>query len=163
MTELRQRQRRKRLQILAAAAGVLTVLAVLVNLDFRGGPVQTGRTGQPVLPDFAETRAEAAEIRVTLADESYRLLNSVDGWTLEGTHGYPVRADRLADLATGLGELVWGEARTRDPGKLNRIGLGDPREGRHRRADRTGEWRRRRHRRDHHRTEGRASLRPPPG
>ena len=129
MTELRQRQRRKRLQILGAAAAVLTLLAILTHLDFRGGPTQTGRTGQPVLPDFAATRAEAAEIRVTLADESYRLLNGADGWTLEGTHGYPVRADRLASLATGLTELTWGEARTRDPDKLNRVGLGDPREG----------------------------------
>ncbi|KCZ88478.1 DUF4340 domain-containing protein [Hyphomonas jannaschiana] len=129
MTEQRQRQRRKRLQILGAAAAVLTILAVLAHMDFRGGPAQTGRTGQAVLPDFAAIRAEATEIRVTLADESYRLQNTADGWTLEGSHGYPVRADRLAELATGLGELTWGEARTRDPDKLNRVGLGDPRKG----------------------------------
>ena len=129
MTEVRAMQRRKRLQILAGIAAVLSVLTLIAHLDFRAGPAQTGRTGQPVLPGFAAIRAEAAEIRVTLADESYRLLNGSDGWTLEGTHGYPVRADRLADLATGLGELKWGEARTHDPDKLNRVGLGDPRKG----------------------------------
>ena len=129
MTELRARQRRRRLQVLAGIAALLTVLALVTQIDFRSGPVRSGRTGQPVIPDFAAIRAEAAEIRVTLADESYRLLNSPDGWTLEGTHGYPVRADRLADLASGLGHLTWGEPRTRDPGKLNRVGLGNPRKG----------------------------------
>ena len=129
MTELRERQRRKRLQALGIVAAVLCVLAVLAQMDFHAGPARSARTGQPVLPDFAAIRAEAAEIRVTLADESYRLLNTHDGWTLEGTHGYPVRADRLAGLATGLGELTWGEPRTRDPDKLNRVGLGDPRKG----------------------------------
>ena len=129
MTDLRAHQRTRRLQLLGGLAAVLTLLAVLAHLDFRSGPAQTGRTGQPVLPDFAAIRADAAEIRVTLADETYRLINTVDGWTLDGTHGYPVRADRLSELATGLGELTWGEARTRDPGKLNRVGLGDPRTG----------------------------------
>ena len=129
MTELRARLRRKRLQALAIIAAVLTVLTLISQIDFNAHPVQTGRTGQPVLPDFAAIRADAAEIRVTLADESYRLLNGADGWTLEGMHGYPVRASRLADLASGLGGLVWGEARTRDPDKLNRVGLGDPRKG----------------------------------
>ena len=129
MTASRGRQRTKRLQILGGIAAALTVLTLIAYMDFGSAPKQTGRTGQPVIPDFAAIRADAAEIRVTLADESYRLINSADGWTLDGTQGYPVRADRLADLATGLGELKWGEARTRDPDKLNRVGLGDPHEG----------------------------------
>ena len=129
MTDLRGRQRTRRLQILGGVAIVLTLLTLIAQIDFNSSPRQTGRTGQPVIPDFAAIRADAAEIRVTLADESYRLLNTQDGWTLAGTEGYPVRADRLAELASGLGELTWGEARTRDPGKLNRVGLGDPRQG----------------------------------
>jgi hypothetical protein len=129
MTELRDRQRIRRLQILGALAAALSLLAIVTHLDFGSGPVRSGRMGQPVLPDFAGIRADAAEIRVTLADETYRLINTADGWTLDGTEGYPVRADRLADLATGLGGLTWGEPRTRDPDKLNRVGLGDPRKG----------------------------------
>ena len=129
MSELRGRQRRKRLQILAGIAVTLIVLTLISYIDFAHAPRQTGRTGQPVLPDFAAIRADAAEIRVTLADESYRLISSANGWTLDGTHGYPVRADRLSGLASGLGDLTWGEARTHDPGKLNRVGLGDPRDG----------------------------------
>lgn len=129
MTDVRARLRDTRLKILVGVAAALTLMAVVSHLDFNNGPARDGRAGETVLPGFAAIRADAAEIRVTLADESYRLLNGKDGWTLEGTHGYPVRADRLADLATGLGELTWGEARTRDPDKLNRVGLGDPHKG----------------------------------
>lgn len=48
---------------------------------------------------------------------------------MEGSDGYPIRADRLSDLAGGLETLVWDAPRTRDPAKMNAIGLGDPREG----------------------------------
>tara|TARA_R110000787_G_scaffold44093_14_gene108082 strand:- start:2615 stop:3664 length:1050 start_codon:yes stop_codon:yes gene_type:complete len=129
VTDIRHGQRVRRLQVLAALAGLLTLLAVFLNIGGHETPQSTGRMGKPVLPDFVEARADAAKIRITLADESYSLINGPDGWTLEGSGGYPVRADRLASLAGGLGELTWGEGRTRDPGKMNRIGLGDPREG----------------------------------
>jgi len=129
VSEQRAEQRKRRIQLLGATAVLLTALAVIVHLNLGGAHRDTGRTGQPVIPDFATIRADAAEIRVTLADESYRLVNSVNGWTMDGTHGYPIRADRLAELATGLADLSWGEGRTRDPGKLNRLGLGDPRDG----------------------------------
>ena len=129
MTDVPSQRRVRRLQVLGAVAGALTVLAVLVSLGGQDSPQSGERIGVPVLPDFATVRAEASEIRVTLADESYSLVNGPDGWTLGGTDGYPIRADRLADLASGLETLTWGEGRTRDPGKMNRIGLGEPRDG----------------------------------
>ncbi|MCA8900750.1 MAG: DUF4340 domain-containing protein [Hyphomonas sp.] len=128
-TDTRSEQRRRRLQLMGAAAFLLTALAIIMSLDLGRAKPDLGRQGQSVLPEFASVRADAAEIRITLADESYKLINSANGWTLDGTSGYPVRADRLAELASGLGALTWGEGRTRDPGKLNRIGLGDPRDG----------------------------------
>ncbi|KCZ91860.1 DUF4340 domain-containing protein [Hyphomonas johnsonii] len=122
-------QRNSRLQILGAVAALLTVLAVFAHLGAPEAPQSNERTGQPVIPNFAMIRAEAAQIRVTLADESYQLVNGPDGWKLGSQAGYPVRPDRLAALASGLEELKWGESRTRDPDKMNRIGLGDPRDG----------------------------------
>lgn len=129
MSDIRLRQRTRRIQALGAVAGLLTVLAVVLNIGGHDTPQNTGRMGKLVLPAFSGVRADATEIRITLADESYSLINGPDGWTLSGSGGYPVRADRLASLAGGLGELTWSEGRTRDPGKMNRIGLGDPREG----------------------------------
>lgn len=129
MNDVPSQRRMRRLQILGAAAGALTVIAVLLSVGGQSTTQNTERMGKPVLPDFSTVRAEAAEIRITLADEAYALVNGQDGWTLGGTSGYPVRVDRLAALAGGLHDMTWGEGRTRDSGKMNRIGLGDPRDG----------------------------------
>ena len=129
MSEIRTRQRMRRLQIMAGTAGALTLLTVIAYSIGGSRTATTSRMGNPVIPDFASIRAEASEIRVTLSDESYVLVNTLDGWKMGTEDGYPIRPDRLATLATGLGELTWGEGRTRDPDKLNRIGLGDPRDG----------------------------------
>jgi hypothetical protein len=129
MSNVPSQRRIRRLQIMGAAAGALTVIAVLLGLGGHGMPQSNERMGKPVIPDFSIVRADAAEIRITLADEAYSLINGQDGWTLGGTGGYPVRVDRLAELAGGLGDMTWGEGRTRDADKMNRIGLGDPREG----------------------------------
>lgn len=129
MSDLRTKQRLRRLQIMGGIAAGLTVFSILAYS--LGGPTtrSTERDGQKVIPDFAGIRAEASEIRVTLSDEAYSLINTQTGWKMGDEDGYPIRPDRLAELATGLEALSWGEGRTRDPDKLNRIGLGDPRDG----------------------------------
>ncbi|MEX1251275.1 MAG: DUF4340 domain-containing protein [Hyphomonas sp.] len=129
MSTPRDRQRARRTLFLAAIAGALGLVAAVSHLG-GGAPVQTSdRTGTPVFPDFATLRAEASEIRITLADERYSIVATGEGWRLGTREGYPIRQDRLAELATGLESLVWDTPRTDDPEKLNRIGLGDPREG----------------------------------
>lgn len=128
MSSLRDARRGRRVMVMAGLGGVLTVLAVLANM---GGAtaLQSERTGKPVLPDFSEKRAEATGIRVTLAEQSYILVATGEGWKLGGRDGYPVRQDRLTELAEGLEGLTWDIPRTEDPAKLNAVGLGDPREG----------------------------------
>lgn len=129
MTTLRGQQRTFRVRIMAAIAGGL-VLAAIASQFLGAAPTpRSDIHGQPVLPGFAAVRADAKEIRVTLADESYTLFATPGGWRLSGTDGYPIRADRLNELAGGLETLVWDAPRTRDPAKMNAIGLGDPREG----------------------------------
>lgn len=129
MSGQRDRERIRRILFLAALAGVLGVLALISHLG-GGAPVQTSeRTGKAVFPDFEALRGEASEIRITLADERYTLVATGEGWRLGSREGYPIRQDRLTELAAGMGSLVWDTPRTDDPEKLNRIGLGDPREG----------------------------------
>jgi hypothetical protein len=129
MSSLRDQQRKTRTLIMAAIAGVLTVLAILTQIG-GGAPVATSdRTGTAVFPTFAEERGATSAIRITLADESYTLVATGEGWRLGTRDGYPVRDDRMTELASGLASLVWDTPRTDDKEKLNRIGLGDPREG----------------------------------
>lgn len=129
MTASRSRQRAQRVRLMGALAAGLVVAAI--GLQFTGprGVPQSSLTGQSVLPGFEDIRAQAEEIRITLADEHYTLFATPEGWRLAGTDGYPIRADRLNELASGLQSLVWDVPRTRDPAKMNAIGLGDPREG----------------------------------
>jgi hypothetical protein len=129
MSRVRHTQRSRRVAIMAGLAGLSGALAILSGFGPESGPPSSARTGTPVIPQFERLSAGVTAIRVTLADGSYVLEDTGAGWTLRGTGGYPVRADRLAELSSGLASLAWEAPRTSDTGKFNRIGLGDPREG----------------------------------
>ncbi len=125
------RQRRRTLQALAGAALAL-VLANLVQQPGNSGNQGTDRLGEPVFPRIERELSDVRLIRVTLADLSYTMRRdpAVEGrWTMIESGEYPVRVDRLAELAAGIAGLEWGERRTGDPEKLDRIGLGDPEAG----------------------------------
>jgi len=126
MTASHHTTRRRNTLILGGAA---IGLWMLVGLGFLTGGTSGnthGRMGEPVLGNFGETRSDTQMIRFTLADENYSLRRTATGWTLVETGGYPIRPDRLADLANGLETLSFDEKRTADPYKHERIGLGHP-------------------------------------
>ncbi len=129
MSAVRDAQRAKLATRLGLAALVAVIAAGLAQLGPEAPQENHARLGKPVLPGFETLRDTAREIRITVADESYTLERLDSGWTMKGMDGYRIRETALADLANGLQGLVWGAARTRDPEKFNRIGLGDPREG----------------------------------
>lgn len=128
MSALQDSQRARHTLILAAIAALLSLAGILSHLGASAVLPASDRTGNPVLPNFDAARGEASEIRITLADERYRLVATREGWRLGTPDGYPIRPDRLTALADGLASLVWDRPSTADAGKLNRIGLGDPRE-----------------------------------
>lgn len=129
MTVKSQQARRQTLLILAGAAVLLWLLLVATHLTAGSTSGAHGQMGEPVLRGFGATRSDAQRIRFSLADESYTLARTSDGWALEETGGYLIRSDRLADLASGLETLSFDEKRTDDPNKHDRIGLGTPSEG----------------------------------
>lgn len=128
MSQSHAQSRRKSVYILAGLA--VGLWAVLGLTSLTNGPTSNthARMGDPVLENFGQTRADSQKIRFTLADESYTLARTASGWTLEETGGYPVRPDRLSELAGGLETLSFDEKRTDDPYKHDRIGLGHPEE-----------------------------------
>ena len=129
MSRVQDKSRLKTVEVLAIIAGALWLGVLLMALfgPHRGG--ESPRTGQPVLENFSTIRDDVGEIRLTMADDTYSLKLGEDGWGLSEAGGYPVRADRLSQLAEGLETLTWGARRTSNPDKLSQIGLGDPREG----------------------------------
>lgn len=129
MTQAREQIRRKRLLVLAGGAGALSLIALIVGLGKEGPNTADGLTGTAVMQDFSEVRGKAAKIRITLADETYSLSNTDQGWVMDGTSGYPIKPGKLAELSAGLAGLLWDAPRTTDSLKLDHIGLGDPRTG----------------------------------
>lgn len=129
MTRARSDTRRRHvLGLLAVAIGLWLVVGL--NSLTRGSDSGLhAEMGRPVLAGFSETRTAAQRIRFTLADEAYTLARTASGWVLEETGGYPIRPDRLSELASGLETLSYDEQRTDDPYKHDRIGLGDPLQG----------------------------------
>lgn len=121
-------RRRKTIQRLSIAAVALWICLLLMGLFAPRTSDVSPRTGDPVLKNFSAVRGDTGAIKVTLADESYTLERTRDGWVMAETGGYPVRSDRLTELAEGLETLSWGERRTSNPERLERLGLGDPRE-----------------------------------
>lgn len=129
MSDTRRAARRRHVLILAAIAVGLWVILGLSSLTTGPSNGAHARLGAPVLEGFSRTRPETQRIRFTLADEAYTLVRTASGWVMEETGGYPVRPDRLAELAGGLETLSYDQKRTDDPYKHDRIGLGDPLQG----------------------------------
>ncbi len=123
------RQRRNTLLALSGAAifliGALAVGDILKPRRGDGDP----RIGTPVFDKFSNGADDLASISIRLADDAYTLERRARDWVMVEAGGFPVREDRLSVLAQGLSELTWGEARTDDIDKLDRLALGDPREG----------------------------------
>ncbi len=119
-------KRKTRILALTAIAGGLWLVVAFSSLV---GPATIGdhaRFGQPVLKNFAATRGEAQQIRFTMADDSYTLVRTSNGWVMKESGNYPIRTDRLSQLATDLEHLAFDKARTKDPYKHNQLGLGSP-------------------------------------
>lgn len=129
MTDYLRAKRISRLKLTGGISIALLLLLLITRLGTSAPAINMERLGQPVIPDFATVGASAAEIRIITADESYTLSKASNGWQMDKADGYTVRPDRLAALVTGLQGLTWGEGRTHDPEKFDRIGLGDPRDG----------------------------------
>lgn len=129
MSAVRRASRRRTVISLAIAAACLWAIVILSGLVSAPKTDHHDRMGQPILKGFADTRGEAQRIRFMMADDSYTLTRTASGWVMDESGNYPIRADRLSDLASGLEGLTYGRRRTRDPYKLDRIGLGDPTEG----------------------------------
>ena len=131
MNAQRKTFRRRILFGLAATAGLLGLLSLIGNPASPAYQL-TERTGQEVFPRLERQLSSAEIIRVRVSDVSYTLKRETpdsDTWVMIESGNYPVRPDRLQALAEGLSEVVWGDARTKDPEKLDRIGLSAPEDG----------------------------------
>lgn len=111
--------------IIAAAVTFLAWLAVTVDAERLKPPKAAGA----VLPGFAKSVSDANLIVIQTKDATYRIARTNRGWALRDKGDYPVRRERLAQFTAGLEGLTYVRPMTRDPDKLDRLGLGDPSKG----------------------------------
>ncbi|MEL6663979.1 MAG: hypothetical protein AAFR33_13370 [Pseudomonadota bacterium] len=128
LPEAIRRERGRTLLAIGAASLVMLGLIGLDTYSAQPGLERHPRSGTPVLTGL-DPIAEVHKIDVRLADDAYALVRAGEGWRLDEADGYPARQDRIGQLLTGLSELSWGEAKTRDPRKLDQLGLADPDDG----------------------------------
>ena len=128
MSEVQRNQRIQTVRYLGFMAGGLAILLGLASLF--GPQLQPvhERSGSLVFPGVLADLEAPPALRITTADTSYTLKELPAGWGLVESGGYPVRPDRMEVLDEALQTLSWGELKTRDPQKFDRLGLGDPAE-----------------------------------
>ena len=123
---------RQRALIWLGGATLLLLALLLINSTSNARYYGSARSGQAVFPQLKSQLAQTKIIRIKIADTAYTVKRAApesQDWVMIESGNYPVRGDRLSALAEGLSGLTWGEARTTDIAKFDRIGLGDPAEG----------------------------------
>jgi hypothetical protein len=120
---------RRRVALWLGAAAVAAAGLGALSFAREGAPKARAATGALVAPDFAAHKADIRLIMVTTPEGTYHIARDGERWVLTEKGRYPVRAELVAQLEAALSTMRHGEPRTRDPRKLDRIGLGDPLQG----------------------------------
>jgi hypothetical protein len=123
------RRRRARQALAAAAAAGLLLIAGAASVWRDSAASAPPDVSGPVVAGWAEQAGEARRIEITGPSERFALVRGETGWSVPSRGDYPVRPERIADLDAALSRLQLDRAMTRDPGKFDRLGLGDPEAG----------------------------------
>jgi hypothetical protein len=126
-TELAERRRSQALTLWLIAAALAVVAAVTIAIETRAS--RPDLASGLVIPGLSDTIADAQRIIITSAEANYRIEKTQRGWAMRDRDDYPVLANRLNQLTTGLEQLRFTRRMTSDPSKHDRLGVGDPREG----------------------------------
>jgi len=107
---------------IAAVAG-----AVLVSSS--GSSAPTEDVPSAVFPGLSDKLENLARIEIRKGGDSLTIEETGEGWGLADKGGYPVRFEKVRDLALGIAELEPLERKTANPELHERIGLEGPAEG----------------------------------
>lgn len=121
--------RRTHIKYLFGTAILLWSLVGIGQFMSTSNTDQHARMGEPLIPQFVQLQPSLTAIDLVSADMRYSLERQGDVWRMPEANNYPVRADRMAELLSGLETISYGRARTINPEKHDLIGLGDPSTG----------------------------------
>jgi hypothetical protein len=116
---------RRRNVIWLGAAAAATVGAAILFAPDTAEPPPSGAAAL-AFPGLAQRLQNAARIEVKRHDAALVVQRRGETWVLPDKSNYPVRAERVRELLTGLTELRLTEPRTANAELLDRLGLDDP-------------------------------------
>src|SRR5689334_16148756 len=118
---------KQRTTLILAAIGVLA-LGAAWQFGIRATPSaqEDIAPGTLVFPGLAAQLGSVARIEITSKRQTLALVPKGGKWGLADRDGFPVQADKLRELLTGLTELRITEPRTTDPTQYGRLGVEDP-------------------------------------
>lgn len=111
---------------LAVAGAIALVAGWQFGMPSHGGGQKAVAPGTLVFPGLASRLQEAERVTVTTKGRTLTLVRKDGIWGIAERGGYRAQQDRLRELLTGLTELRVTEARTADPERYDRLGVGDP-------------------------------------
>ncbi|MDB5373636.1 MAG: hypothetical protein JWP04_2278 [Belnapia sp.] len=120
---------RRTLLLLGAAAVASVGAALVLSPDATRQTAPDAPPGSLAFPGLTGQLREATRIEIRKHDASLilqRQLGANDAWVLPDRGNYPVRPEKVREMLVGLTELRLVEARTADPGQLDRLGVDDP-------------------------------------
>ena len=126
-TELAVGRARRAGWIVGLAAALTLIATVTIAIQSRGRDAEA--VAGPVLPGFSDRLRAASRIVVTSKSARYEIQRTEKGWVLKDRGNFPVRREVLAQFTDGLRSLAYERQMTRDPERLERLGLGDPTKG----------------------------------
>lgn len=111
--------------IALAGLGVLALGAgyYLSSGDARNGA--DGVSGSLAFPGLAARLQGIREVDVEHQGKVFQVVRAGDVWGLPSKGGYPIQANKLHEILTGLTELRLTEPRTSDPAEYARLGVED--------------------------------------
>lgn len=130
-TDLAERRKGGLLSLFAIAGLLVAVAAVTSAIEMRAS--RAGAVSGLVLPGISESFGNATRISVTSQEAAYRIERVQRGeeraWVMRDRGNFAVQANRLAQLTQGLEQMRYVRRMTSDPGRHDRLGVTDPREG----------------------------------
>jgi Domain of unknown function (DUF4340) len=114
----------RQLVVLALLAGV-SVAATAAVLRTGAPTVAADRRGEKVLPVLSTRPNDITALTVRQGADTFAI-DRRDYQFVAADSGYPVKADAVRDLVASSAELMFEEARTRDPARYADLGLADP-------------------------------------
>lgn len=115
----------------AVALAGLGVLALGAGYYLSSGAIRNGGdgvSGSLAFPGLADRLQGIREVDVEHQGKVLQVVRVGDAWGLPAKGGYPIQANKLHEILTGLTELRLTEPRTSDPTEYARLGVEDPKD-----------------------------------